>query len=104
MFSELHIFFDRLLKLVSEVSGIPVRDILKSNEIDAVDARNVVVYVLHNQGVYCRNIAKLVNRTPRAVRYILSNFDNRCDNSKYMRSIYEDVRKKIGNNFEIEGK
>lgn len=104
MFSELHIFFDKLLKLVSEVSGIPVRDILHSNETDAVDARNVVVYVLYNEGAYCRNIAKLLNRTPRAIRYMLSNFDNRCANSKYLRSIYDDVVKRIGNNFEILGK
>lgn len=104
MFSELHIFFEKLLKLVSEVSGIPVRDILQSNETDAVDARNVVVYVLHSQGVYCRNIAKLINRTPRAVRYMLSNFGNRLNNSKYLRSVYEDVVKRVGNNFEIKGK
>lgn len=104
MFSELHIFFEKLLRLVSEVSGIPVRDILQSNETDAVDARNVVVYVLHNQGVYCRNIAKLIGRTPRAIRYMLSNFESRLNNSKYLRSVYEDVGKRVGNNFEIKGK
>ncbi len=104
MFSELHIFFDKLLKLVSEVSGIPVQDILHSADMDAVDARSVVVYMLHNQGVYSRNIAKLINRTPRAIRYMLSNFDNRCNNSKYLRSIYSDVLNRVGNEREMKGK
>lgn len=91
--------FNKILQIVSEETEIPVESILSQNkEADVVDARYLLVYSLYKQGFYPSQIACKINKTKRAVNYMISHFDDRMKNGKIMRIQKENVGKRTGSN------
>ena len=73
-------YFDRVLAVVAELSEISSEDILYGRKTDeVVDARWIIVKILHEQGYHTSKIAMLLNMTQRNVTYILTVFQDRLD-------------------------
>ena len=91
--------FNKTLQIVSEETEISVESMLsKSKEADVVDARYLLVYSLYQQGFYPSQIACKINKTKRAVNYMISHFDNRMESGKMMRIQKENIGKRTGSN------
>ena len=90
--------FAKILRLVSEETEISTSDILSgSKETDVVDARYLLVYLLHERGFYPSQIALYVCKTKRSINYILSSFSDRFRAGKMLRIQYENIKKTAGN-------
>ena len=88
--------FNKTLQIVSEETEISVESMLsKSKEADVVDARYLLVYSLYQQGFYPSHIACKINKTKRAVNYMISHFDNRMESGKMMRIQRENIGKRM---------
>lgn len=90
--------FKKILSFVVEETEVNAEDILslkKTSEI--VDARYILVKLLHDKGFYNQSISKLINHTEKTVSIILFNFSDRVKNNKIFRITYENIRNKIGN-------
>lgn len=93
MIKEIKTLYKALLSRTSEVTGLLPYEILHSRETDAVDARNIIVYLLHKRGVYNKHISRLTGITTAGISYILSNFENRKVTNKYLSSILQAIEK-----------
>lgn len=91
--------FAKILRIVSEETEISTSDILSSSkEADVVDARYLLVYLLHERGFYPSQIALHVCKTKRSINYILSSFSDRIQCGKILRIQYENIKKILRNN------
>lgn len=79
-----------------EISGEEILSQSKSE--DVVDARHLVIMLMYDIGLYPTSIAKLMGCTSRNINSVLSGFSLRCERRKLLRSSYEKLRKRIGNN------
>lgn len=87
------------LNEVSAEMEIDKRVIMSGNKSeDAVDARHLLVKLMHDAGLYPNIIAQLIGCTSRNVNSAISNFNLRCEHRKLLRNSYEKLRKHIGNN------
>lgn len=67
-----------IFQLVSEVTEIDSNIILsKSRTAEVVDARYLLVHLLHKQGFYLSSIAKIMGLSRRAVEKIFAGFEDR---------------------------
>lgn len=90
--------FTEIINAVSEKTEIKSERILSPCRVtEVVDARYILVKMLHSYGIYPANIADMVGITKRSVSMILSNFDNRKSYSKMMGINYENIRNVLGN-------
>lgn len=65
--------FARVLSAVSEITEILPEDILsKSHREDITDARTLLVYFCHAEGLYAIQIADFVGISPRQVNRLIS--------------------------------
>ena len=77
-----------ILRVIEEVTGINVRTILSSNKEENVDARHMLVYVMHKYGFTDNKISELTKLTRPCVCMIRNNFKYRL--RRYFVKLYYD--------------
>ena len=95
-------YFDRVLAVVAELSELSSEDILYGRKTDeVVDARWIIVKILHEQGYHTSKIAMLLNMTQRNVTHILTIFQDRLDGyDSLFKATYQKARIQAGNIYE----
>lgn len=94
-----------VLDLVAEELDVPKEQILsKSRRAETVDARHMAVRLLHRHNVYPSRIASVFGLSPRSIHYVITYFDARAQANRALRNSYAKIAKKLGENFEIDGK
>lgn len=87
-------FTDRVITLVSEETDIPREAILsKSRTAEVVDARHLVIKLLHSKDIYPSRIAATFGMSPRSVRHVITAFDARVQALGYNLA---KIRKQLG--------
>lgn len=90
--------FAELLSLVSVETEVPEEMIMsRSRAVEVVDARCILVKLLSEEGIYPSVIAGLMGRTPAGIRHILSDFDSRLQDNRYLENNAQAVRKQLKN-------
>ncbi len=93
--------FEEILSAVSRETEItPERIASNDTTEEAVDARYILVYMLHKKGFYASTIAPLIQHRKRSVNRILSDFENRLSVSPIMRIC---LNRLDPNDYHIEG-
>lgn len=87
--------WESIVDIIAEHTECSRDEILHDRNIEAVDARHLLIKILHECGIYPNKIAMLCRVTPRAVHYALANFDVRKRNSIMLRKNYEKVKQRI---------
>ena len=79
--------YDETLKKVSEITEVPVYEILAKGTkgIDIVDARHLLVYSLYKKGFYSSTIAKLTGVSHSAVNRIIAGWSDRCGSNPILK-------------------
>ena len=92
-------YFDRLVSIVAELSELSVEAIMKGRKTDeVVDARWIIVKILHEQGYHTSKIAMLLKMTQRNVTNIVNLFQDRLDQyDSLFKSTYQKARILAGN-------
>ena len=86
--------FAEILQAVSRETEVSAKQILgDSKQMDIVDARYLLVYFLYSKGFYPSLIVKRINKTKRAVNYILTKFSDRLSTGKMLRIQFENIKK-----------
>jgi chromosomal replication initiation ATPase DnaA len=86
-----------VIGVVSTETEIAKDLILSANRnIEVVEARHMVINLLHNIGVYTTHISQAFGITPRCVQYAITTFDDKLTN-RHTRSNYERIRKQLCN-------
>lgn len=84
--------FARVLAAVSEITEILPEDILsKSHREDITDARMLLVYFCHAEGLYAIQIANFVGLSTRQVNRLISAWNANalsCNRASTQRDIY----------------
>lgn len=77
--------FEKVLQEVVAQTEI-TRDRILSQEIcvEVVDARHILMYIMHTLGFYPRQIAELMNCSPSNVRKALNLFRDRLSSNNIM--------------------
>lgn len=76
-------FARQVLDLVSVETEISQELILsKSRSMDIVDARHLVIKLLHSKDIYPSRIAATFGMSPRSVRHVITAFDARVQANK----------------------
>lgn len=98
-------FADRVMELVSHETDIPKEQILsRCRATEIVDARHLVIKLLHANNVYPSRIATIFNLSPRTIHYALTAFDNRVSTNNSLRNIYAELSKKLSRKSEATAK
>lgn len=85
--------FAKLSEAVSRETGIAVSVITSSDRREeVVDARYMLVYLLHLEGFYASMIAPLIGVKKRSVNRIISDFEHRLCVSPMMRVMFERLK------------
>lgn len=88
--------FDKILAIVEEETEISREEILsKSKKEEVVDARALLVFVLHSLGFYPIQISLLSGICQRCINPYIANFKDRKDDRRILRLNYENVTKKL---------
>lgn len=92
-------YFERLLAIVASLCELDEAQILYGRKTDeVVDARWIIVKILHEQGYHTAKISLLLNMTQRNVTHILTIFQDRLDGyDSLFKSIYQKARVEAGN-------
>jgi hypothetical protein len=92
-------YFDKVLAVVAELSELSVGNILNGRKTDeVVDARWIIVKILHEQGYHTAKIALLMHMTQRNVTHILTIFQDRLDGyDSLFKATYQKARVMAGN-------
>ena len=90
--------FANVLEIVSKETEISASLILSDcKQMEVEDARYLLVYFLSQKGFYPSKIATQINKTKRAINYILTHFKDRLSSGKMMRIQFENIKKSTGN-------
>lgn len=93
--------FKEILSAVSHITEIaPERIASNDTTEEAVDARYILVYILHKKGFYASTIAPYIGHRKRSVNRIISDFENRLSSSPMMQIF---LKKLELNGFNTEG-
>ena len=86
-----------VLSAVAEESEIPESQILSPcRQRETVDARYVLVYLLHKRlGLYPSRINAITGICERSINYILTFYEQRYEQSKFLRNIADTVSYKL---------
>lgn len=77
--------FEKVLQEVVAQTEISRERILSQETcVEVVDARHILIYIMHTLGFYPRQIAELMNCTPANVRKALSLFRDRVSSNNIM--------------------
>ncbi len=71
---------------------------------EVVDARHMVIKILHSRGLYPSRIARIMGLSVRAVHYVITSFDDRMTGNKSLAMTYERIAKQLGNKLETDWK
>ena len=95
--------FERIVKAVADAAELRPTQILSKRRFqETLDARWVVVRLMHEEGFYSSKIADHMNMTTRNVNYILFSFETRMAfGDRCLRNILERARKELGKSEEI---
>lgn len=95
-------YFQRVLDVVAQLSELSAEVILYGRKTDeVVDARWIIVKILHEQGYHTAKIALLLNMTQRNVTHILTIFQDRLDGyDSLFKATYQKARIMAGNLYE----
>lgn len=79
--------YDETLKKVSEITEVPVYEILAKGTkgSDIVDARHLLVYSLSKKGFYSSTIARLTGISHSAVNRIIAGWSDRCGSNSILK-------------------
>lgn len=80
--------FSKVIKVVTELMDVTENEILTERFYLAVDARWLVIRLMHDKGHKTRQIAPLVQSSIRTVNHALAYFEDKADFSD------NDLRKK----------
>lgn len=88
--------FNTVLDLVEEETEVNRGLILSGNKKEeAVDARALLVYILHEQGLYPQKIAEISGICPRCIQPFILRFRDRAESRRILGINYENVRRKL---------
>lgn len=92
-------YFERLVSVVAQLSELSADNILYGRKTDeVVDARRIIVKILHEQGYHTSKIAMLLKMTQRNVTHILTVFQDRLDGyDSLFKATYQKARIQVGN-------
>lgn len=80
---------------------VPKEKILsRSRHTETVDARHLVVCLLHAQGIYPSRIAAFFGLSTRSINYVITSFDTRIQTNRALRNTCAKLRKHLGENSE----
>lgn len=89
--------FQDSLSTVTEETEVEKDLILSGNkQEEVVDARSILIKIMHDQGLYPIQISHLTGICLRSVSNFLLDFPVRCNSRKIMRLNYDTVRHKLG--------
>ena len=88
--------FNTVLSLIEEETEIS-RDLILSGDKheEVVDARALLVFILHETGFYPSQIAALSGICPRCISPFIMNFGERKNNRRMLGIYYENVARKL---------
>lgn len=93
---------DKIFRLIADELDITQQQILSdSREAEVVDARYVAIMLLRHSGRYPNCIARILTRTPRAVNYALTTFDDRLSANKPLARSYSRILTRFNNSEDI---
>lgn len=88
--------FNRVLALIEEETEIDRSLILSGNKKEeVVDARSLLVFVLHEQGMYPQKIAELSGICSRCIQPFILKFRDRMGSRKILGINYDNVTRKL---------
>lgn len=91
-------YTDKALSAVAYEMGINGSDITtRCSQREVVDARQMVIYALAEQGFTSRRIATQMCVTQRYVQHVISKFDDKMRYDKAFRNSYERVAQQLRN-------
>lgn len=91
--------FQRIVQLISTALSIPSEIILSdSKHCEIIDARYILVKVLHRHGFYPTQIAQLLKQSPANIRHIINLYDTRLSTNKQFSYNVQTVYKALENN------
>ena len=71
-------YFSKVIKVVTELTEVPREDILSGEKYAAaVDARRMVIYLMHEKKYTTRDIAPLLAMTRRSINIAIAAFPDR---------------------------
>lgn len=86
--------FRKLLKLTAEETEIAENRIIgKDTDMESTDARYILATLLYEHGLYPSQIAPMLNRTSRSIRWLIQ----RSATSPMVGIILERIRRNAGN-------
>lgn len=92
--------FHKLIQLISQTISIPTNTIMSSSKhCEVIDARYMLVNLLHKNGLYPSQIAELLQQTPTNVRRMINLYDIRLSTNKQFAYNAKNVQKAFENNF-----
>lgn len=72
--------FSNLMDIVIKETGLTKNQIVSSCKAsEIVDARYIIIYLLKKEGLYIRDISKMIGISRRGVEKIISQFENRFE-------------------------
>jgi hypothetical protein len=87
-------YFSKVIKVVTELMDVTEEEILNARFFAAVDARWIVIRLMHDKGYKTRQIAPLVNSAKRSVNHALAFFDDKANFSENdVRGNYEKAKR-----------
>lgn len=91
--------FNKILSVVAEETEIPAECILsRCKRREIVDARYILVYIMHMNGYYTSSIAAYLKFSRRAVEKMVEMFDERRQQSgRIFVWLYERIANKLRN-------
>lgn len=88
--------FNAVLSLIEEETEVGRELILSGNKSEeVVDARALLIYILHEIGFYSAQIAALTGICPRCVTPFINGFKDRKDKRRMLGIYYEKMKRKL---------
>lgn len=88
--------FANVLHTVAAQTEVDKERILSQEKnTEVVDARHILIYIMHTLGFYPYQIAELVKCTPTNVRKALSQFDDRLSSNHLIEKHLDAISAKI---------
>ena len=94
--------FAELMSAVSSETEIPPEVIASGDRsAEAVDARYLLVYLLHRRGFYASTIAPFLGHRKRSINHILSDFEHRLSVTPMMQVCLERLKRQQGGAIDV---
>ena len=86
-----------IISIVTELTEISQEELLsRSRRTDVIEARYLLIYTLHSQGIKTYKIAKLLNIPERSIYYSITSFSVRSDqDGSMMKAWYTEIKLRL---------